>query len=430
MAIKLKTKNDKLTNPFSNAPVIFMEEDEVKTVLPKERHANFNEVLFKDINKNLWRASLTKFAKAVRPEYANELVNALDEFGNQPIGLVVEVLSDRVAEDPEQTKKEWLQYLESHSDVMLVRDAAELIDESLVYTDRNWNGIYTPASDTDQWIAVKSEIPGKFKKYSTYKHLDATTGNYYIRGNVIVDGIRYQPLFHKLKAFCKLNDDRAMAYGYNVDHIDNNSLNNALDNLQILTEAEHQKKTLQARFNKILGAKKLDVKDAVDDVYILTKDNYRPVTKEQALKYGETNGTAQIFKVNKKEFMALVKQAREALIENPNKWAFHRLHGAGKSNIMDAELKSRYEIQLGTFINDEFNWHSVKEYDDLTDAYIGFKKYVNSQLKYTDEELKKVWETGRLDIELRQGNKLLNWVGIYAREVAPLTEEEEKRAEK
>ena len=66
---------------------------------------------------------------------------------------------------------------------------------------------------------------------------------------------------------------------------------------------------------------------------------------------------------------------------------------------------------------------------NATEAYKEFKKYVNTQLKYTDEELKKVWDTGRLDIELRQGNKLLNWVGIYSREVKNLSEKEEKEAE-
>lgn len=88
-----------------------------------------------------------------------------------------------------------------------------------------------------------------------------------------------------------------------------------------------------------------------------------------------------------------------------------------------------YEIYLGTFNDDVFTWYSIKKFKDATQAYKEFKKYVNTQLKYTDEELKKVWDTGRLDIELRQGNKLLNWVGIYSREVKNLSEKEEKEAE-
>lgn len=89
-----------------------------------------------------------------------------------------------------------------------------------------------------------------------------------------------------------------------------------------------------------------------------------------------------------------------------------------------------YEIYLGTFIDNAFTWYSISKFKDPTKAYKEFKTYVNTQLKYTDEELQQVWDTGRLDIELRQGNKLLNWVGIYSREVKPLSKEEEKEAEK
>ena len=88
-----------------------------------------------------------------------------------------------------------------------------------------------------------------------------------------------------------------------------------------------------------------------------------------------------------------------------------------------------FEIYLGTFDDDVFTWYSIEKFKDPTQAYKEFKKYVNTQLKYTDEELKKVWDTGRLDIELRQGNKLLNWVGIYSREVKELSKAEEKEAE-
>lgn len=108
-----------------------------------------------------------------------------------------------------------------------------------------------------------------------------------------------------------------------------------------------------------------------------------------------------------------------------------------KSLISDAPKKAKkklmnddkYRVYLGTFDNNEFTWYEVESYKDLHDAYVGFKKYVNTQLKYTDEELKKVWDTGRLDIELMQGTKLLNWVGIYSREASNLTRKEEEEIE-
>ena len=105
----------------------------------------------------------------------------------------------------------------------------------------------------------------------------------------------------------------------------------------------------------------------------------------------------------------------------------------GLKKVNHEKIKSQsdvYEIYLGTFIDNTFTWYSVKEMKSLTEAYKEFKSYVNTQLKYTDEELQQVWDTGRLDIELRQGSKLLNWVGIYSREVKPLDKKEEKEVEK
>lgn len=92
-------------------------------------------------------------------------------------------------------------------------------------------------------------------------------------------------------------------------------------------------------------------------------------------------------------------------------------------------MSKQYQLILGTFIDNEFVWHDVDSYDTIEEAYREFKKYVNAQLKYTDEELVKVWNTGRLDVELRRGNRLLNWVGIYAREVDKLSEDEEEKAD-
>lgn len=88
------------------------------------------------------------------------------------------------------------------------------------------------------------------------------------------------------------------------------------------------------------------------------------------------------------------------------------------TNLNDApKQQADFSIWLGTFKEEKFIWYIVQEFKDMTSAYKAFKDYVNTQLKYTDEELQQVWDTGRLDIELKQGTKLLNWVGIYSREV-------------
>lgn len=90
------------------------------------------------------------------------------------------------------------------------------------------------------------------------------------------------------------------------------------------------------------------------------------------------------------------------------------------------DMSKQYQLILRTFIDDKFVWHDVGSYDDQAEAYKEYKKYVNEQLKYSDDELVKVWNSGRLDIELRRGNKLLNWTGIYTREVPVEDKDDDK----
>lgn len=77
-----------------------------------------------------------------------------------------------------------------------------------------------------------------------------------------------------------------------------------------------------------------------------------------------------------------------------------------------------YKLIVGTFKDDVFSWHDVRKFKSFDEAYSAYKKYVAEQLKYTDEELKKVWLSGRVDVELVRGSTVLNWVGIYTHEVS------------
>ena len=81
--------------------------------------------------------------------------------------------------------------------------------------------------------------------------------------------------------------------------------------------------------------------------------------------------------------------------------------------------KEPYVLYVGVIdIKDNsFNWFEVEKFEDLDKAYKKYKSFVIEQLKYSDEELQDIWGIGRLDIELKQGKKLINWVGIYSREV-------------
>lgn len=89
-----------------------------------------------------------------------------------------------------------------------------------------------------------------------------------------------------------------------------------------------------------------------------------------------------------------------------------------------------YEIWLGSFEGDKFVWKTIKKFNDFQKAYNFYLTYVKKQEAYTAEELQKIWSSPRIDIELRQGKKLLNWIGMYNRKVGEDETEEEDEQEK
>ena len=77
-----------------------------------------------------------------------------------------------------------------------------------------------------------------------------------------------------------------------------------------------------------------------------------------------------------------------------------------------------YEIWLGTFEGEDFVWKTIKKFNNFEEAAKFFEEYKKKQASYDEEELSKIWGSGRIDIELRQGKKLINWVGMYYRKAA------------
>lgn len=74
---------------------------------------------------------------------------------------------------------------------------------------------------------------------------------------------------------------------------------------------------------------------------------------------------------------------------------------------------THYELWLGSFEGENFKWKKLESFNDFAKAYAAYKKFVDKQLTYSDEELIEVWDSPRLDIELKQEDKIINWVGIY-----------------
>lgn len=139
--------------------------------------------------------------------------------------------------------------------------------------------------------------------------------------------------------------------------------------------------------------------------------------------YNKTKAGEDMLKFTKKKYMDdlgknFEKDDMDKIGINDNKNDPMYFLDTENTNVQDApKQQADFSIWLGTFKEEKFIWYIVQEFKDITSAYKAFKQYVNTQLKYTDEELQQVWDTGRLDIELKQGTKLLNWVGIYSREV-------------
>lgn len=90
---------------------------------------------------------------------------------------------------------------------------------------------------------------------------------------------------------------------------------------------------------------------------------------------------------------------------------------------------TKIDLWLGTFEGEKFVWKKLNTFDGFDKAYTAYKKFVNEQLKYDDQELLKIWKSPRLDIELKQGEKLINWVGIYCRRKSKTELEEEDNNE-
>lgn len=92
----------------------------------------------------------------------------------------------------------------------------------------------------------------------------------------------------------------------------------------------------------------------------------------------------------------------------------------------DAEYED-YELWLGSFEGENFKWKVIKKFNKWGEAFKAFRDFCDTQQSYSQEELKEVWSSPRLDIELRQGKKMLNWMGLYSRKVDKDLERERER---
>lgn len=78
-----------------------------------------------------------------------------------------------------------------------------------------------------------------------------------------------------------------------------------------------------------------------------------------------------------------------------------------------------YEVMLGTFEkNKEYKWKTLKKFNDYDKAYKFWHDYAIKQMTYDDNELKKIWASGRIDLKIVRGKTILNWTAIYSHRVS------------
>ena len=90
-----------------------------------------------------------------------------------------------------------------------------------------------------------------------------------------------------------------------------------------------------------------------------------------------------------------------------------------------AEFKN-FHLYLGTFEKDKFIWKKLESFSTFDAAYNRYIKFIKEQLDYGNEELLKIWKSARLDIELKQGDKRINWCGLTCRQSEELDEDEDE----
>lgn len=81
-------------------------------------------------------------------------------------------------------------------------------------------------------------------------------------------------------------------------------------------------------------------------------------------------------------------------------------------------MDDKFELWLGIFTKgtDNFKWTKVDSFDDKEKAKEAFHKYVVKQITKSEEQTIKELGSGRIDIELREGSKMINWIGSYIKD--------------
>ncbi len=90
--------------------------------------------------------------------------------------------------------------------------------------------------------------------------------------------------------------------------------------------------------------------------------------------------------------------------------------------------ETKIALYIGTFDEkkQDTKWKIIKTFKSKKEGYISFKDLCKKCAAYTYEELMEIYNSPRLDIELKEGDTLLKWMGIYEKQISEDEEKEEK----
>lgn len=92
-------------------------------------------------------------------------------------------------------------------------------------------------------------------------------------------------------------------------------------------------------------------------------------------------------------------------------------------------MVKRYKLYFGSFDNEDFVWKVLSTHETFDDCYRAYHKLCVECVGMDKDELYDKYKSTRIDIEIRDGEKRLNWVGIYSRRVDKTLESEEDEPE-
>lgn len=89
-------------------------------------------------------------------------------------------------------------------------------------------------------------------------------------------------------------------------------------------------------------------------------------------------------------------------------------------------MAKAFALWFGSFDKEDFVWKTLSTHETFDDCYAAYKKVCVKCVGMDDDELYDTYKSTRIDVEIRKGEKRLNWFGLYQRMVDKTADEEDE----